>query len=209
MAVVDVVDQKGEKVGSIELDDNVFEADVRDHLVQRVVVWQLAKRRRGTASTRTRGQCRGGGRKPWRQKGTGRARAGTNRSPLWTGGGTIFGPHPRSYAFSIPKKVRKAALKSVLTSRLKDGRLSVVDKIELDVPKTRLFVEMCKEMGLDGEKTLFVTPEKDEALSRSSRNLYRYLVLPFEGLNVYDLLRFDRVVLFQEAVPKIHERLGR
>jgi large subunit ribosomal protein L4 len=208
MALVDVINQKGEKVDSIELDDKVFDADIRDHLVQRVVVWQLAKRRAGTASTITRSEARGGGKKPWRQKGTGRARAGTNRSPLWTGGGTVFGPHPRSYAFSLPKKVRKAALRSVLTSRLKDGLLTVVDKLELEAPKTRLFLEMCQEMGLNGGKILFVTPEKDEMLKRCSRNLYQYLVLPCEGLNVYDLLRFQRVVLLKEAVPRIHERLA-
>ncbi len=208
MASVDVINQKGEKVNSIELDDSVFNADVRDTLVQRVVVWQLAKRRSGTASTKTRGQISGGGKKPWRQKGTGRARAGTNRSPIWTGGGTIFGPKPRSYAFSLPKKMRKAALRSVLTSKLKDDRLTVVDKIELDAPKTRLFAEIMKAVGSETEKILFVTAEKDEALLRSSRNLYRVLVLPTEGLNVYDLLRFDRLVVLEAAVPMLHERLG-
>lgn len=208
MASVDVINQKGEKVNSIELNDTVFNADVRDALVQRVVVWQLAKRRSGTASTKTRGQISGGGKKPWRQKGTGRARAGTNRSPIWTGGGTIFGPKPRSYAFSLPKKMRKAALRSVLTSKLKDDRLTVVDKIELDAPKTRLFAEIMKAVGSETEKILFVTAEKDETLLRSSRNLYRVLVLPTEGLNVYDLLRFDRLVVLEAAVPMLHERLG-
>ncbi len=208
MPLVDVINQKGEKVNSIELDETVFNADIRDALVQRVVVWQLAKRRGGTASTKTRGEIRGGGKKPWRQKGTGRARAGTNRSPIWTGGGTTFGPKPRSYAFSLPKKVRKAALRSALSSKLKDDRLTIVDKIELEAPKTRLFVETMKTMGLETEKTLFVTAHKDEALQRSSRNLYRVLVLPTEGLNVYDLLRFDRLVVLEAAVPRIHERLG-
>lgn len=208
MARLDVINQKGEKVDTIELDDRIFGTDIREHLIQRVVVWQLAKRRQGTASTRTRGEVRGGGKKPWRQKGTGRARAGSNRSPVWTGGGTVFGPHPRSYAFSLPKKVRRAALRSVLTSKLMENRLTVVDKIELDEPKTKLFLETCKNMGVDGEKTLIVTPDKDEQLVRSSRNLYRYLVMPLEGLNVYDLLRYQRLVLLREAVPKIHERLG-
>jgi len=208
MALVDVINQKGEKVDSIELDDKIFNTDIRDHLVQRVVVWQLAKRRAGTASTRTRGQVRGGGKKPWRQKGTGRARAGTNRSPIWKGGGTVFGPHPRSYAFSLPKKVRQAALRSVLTSKLKENRLTVVDKIELEAPKTRLFLGVCEGMGVSDGKALFVTPEKDEALLRSSRNLHRYLALPCAGLNVYDLLRYDKVVLLKDAVGKIHERLG-
>lgn len=208
MAWLDVIDQKGVKIDTIELDDRIFAADIREHLVQRVVVWQLAKRRQGTASTRTRGQVRGGGKKPWRQKGTGRARAGSNRSPVWKGGGTVFGPHPRSYAFSLPKKMRRAALMSVLSAKLMENRLTVVDKIELDEPKTKIFLDTCKNMGVDDAKTLIVTPEKDELLVRSSRNLYRYLVLPVEGLNVYDLLRFPRLVLLKETVPKIHERLG-
>ena len=208
MALVDVVNQKGEKVDSIELDEKIFNSEIRDNLVQNVVVWQLAKRRAGTASTKTRSEVRGGGKKPWRQKGTGRARAGTNRSPIWTGGGTIFGPKPRSYDFSLNKKARKAALRSVLSAKLKDNQLTVVDKIELESPKTKLFLETVKALGLENEKTLFVIPEKDEALHRSSRNLYRVLVLPTVGMNVYDLLRFGHLVLLQKAIPTIHERLG-
>ncbi|MBI5250949.1 MAG: 50S ribosomal protein L4 [Desulfomonile tiedjei] len=208
MASLDVINQKGDKVDTIELDDKIFNAEIRETLVQQVVVWQQAKRRSGNACTKTRGQVSGGGKKPWRQKGTGRARAGTNRSPLWVGGGTVFGPQPRSYAFSVPKKVRRAALRSVLSSRLKENNLTVLDRIELELPKTKLFVETVKALGFESGKTLFVTREKDEALLRSSRNLYNVMVLPTEGLNVYDLLRFDRLVLLQDAVAKIHERLG-
>jgi large subunit ribosomal protein L4 len=208
MALIDVVNQKGEKVDSIELDEKIFNSEIRDNLVQNVVVWQLAKRRAGTASTKTRSEVRGGGKKPWRQKGTGRARAGTNRSPIWTGGGTIFGPKPRSYDFSLNKKARKAALRSVLSAKLKDNQLTVVDKIELESPKTKLFLETVRALGLENEKTLFVIPEKDEALHRSSRNLYRVLVLPTAGMNVYDLLRFEHLVLLQAAIPTINERLG-
>ena len=208
MALIDVVNQKGEKVDSIELDEKIFNSEIRENLVQNVVVWQLARRRAGTASTKTRSEVRGGGKKPWRQKGTGRARAGTNRSPIWTGGGTIFGPKPRSYDFSLNKKARKAALRSVLSAKLKDNRLTVVDKIELESPKTKVFLETLKALGLENEKTLFVIPEKDEVLHRSSRNLYRVLVLPTEGMNVYDLLRFERLVLLQAAIPTIQERLG-
>jgi large subunit ribosomal protein L4 len=208
MALIDVVNQKGEKVDSVELDETIFNSEIRENLVQNVVVWQLAKRRAGTASTKTRSEVRGGGKKPWRQKGTGRARAGTNRSPIWTGGGTIFGPKPRSYEFSLNKKARKAALRSVLTSKLKDNHLTVVDKIEIEAPKTKLFFETMKALGLENGKTLFVVPEKDELLSRSSRNLYNVLVLPTEGMNVYDLLRFENLVLLQGAIPTIHERLG-
>ena len=208
MALIDVINQKGEKVGSLELDDAVFNAEIKEHCVHQVVVWQLSKRRAGTAATKTRGQIRGGGKKPWRQKGSGRARAGTNRSPIWVGGGTIFGPHPRSYEQSVPKKVRKAALRSVLSSKFKENHLTVVDKIELDEPKTKLFLEVCKDLGLDEGKAIFVTPEKDEILVRSSRNVHRYLALPSVGLNVYDLLRYEKVVLLQDAVPAITERLA-
>jgi large subunit ribosomal protein L4 len=208
MALVDVFNQKGEKVDSIELDETIFNSEIREGLVQRVVVWQLAKRRSGNASTKTRGEVRGGGKKPYRQKGTGRARAGTSRSPIWTGGGTTFGPKPRSYEFPLNKKIRKAALRSILTSKLQDNRLTVVDKIELEEPKTKLFLETVKALGLEERKTLFITSEKDESLLRSSRNLYRVLVLPPEGLNVYDIMRFDCLVLLQAAVPRIQERLG-
>jgi len=208
MASVDVINQKGEIVGAIELDDVVFGSEIRDELVQQVVVWQLAKRRAGTACTKTRREVRGGGKKPWRQKGTGRARAGTSRSPIWVGGGTVFGPKPRSYAFSLPKKMRKAALKSVLSAKLMEKQITVVDQIELETPKTKVFLETLKALGLENEKALFITPEKNEALLRSSRNLYKVLVMPTDGLNVYDLLRFDRLVLLQSAVPRIHERLG-
>lgn len=208
MALVDVLNQKGEKVDSIELDETIFNSEIREGLVQRVVVWQLAKRRSGNASTKTRGEVRGGGKKPYRQKGTGRARAGTSRSPIWTGGGTIFGPKPRNYEFALNKKIRKAALRSVLTSKLQDHKLTVVDRIELETPKTKIFLETVKALGLEERKTLFITPEKDESLLRSSRNLHRVLVLPPEGLNVYDIMRFDCLVLFQAAVPTIHERLG-
>lgn len=208
MALVDVINQNGEKVDSIELEDLIFNAEIRDSLVQQVVVWQLAKRRSGSASTKTRGQIRGGGKKPWRQKGTGRARAGTSRSPIWTGGGTIFGPHPRSYAFSLPKKVRKAAICSVLSAKLRDDKLTVLDKIEIETPNTKLFAELLKKLGVQDQKTLFLIPEKDPDLIRASRNLYKALVMPTDGMNVYDLLRFERLAILKDALPKISERLS-
>jgi large subunit ribosomal protein L4 len=208
MALVDVINQNGEKVDSIELEDQIFNAKIRDALVQQVVVWQLAKRRSGSAATKTRGQIRGGGKKPWRQKGTGRARAGTSRSPIWVGGGTVFGPHPRSYAFSLPKKVRKAALCSVLSAKLRDDKLTVMDKIEIEAPKTKLFAGILKNLGVQDQKTLFLVPEKDVDLTRASRNLYRTLVLPTEGMNVYDLLRFERLTILKDALPRLSERLS-
>ncbi len=208
MALVDVINQNGEKIDSLELEDTIFDTEVKEDLIQRVVVWQMAKRRGGNACTKTRSDVSGGGKKPWRQKGTGRAHAGTSRSPIWTGGGTTFGPLPRSYAFSLPKKVRRAALRSVLTAKLRDNQLTVLENIQLDAPKTKLFAEALKTLGWDTTKTLFIIPEKDETLLRSSRNLFKVLVLPPEGMNVYDLLRFERLVLFREAIPKIQERLG-
>ncbi|MDA8406940.1 MAG: 50S ribosomal protein L4 [Deltaproteobacteria bacterium] len=208
MALVDVVNQNGEKVDSIELEDHIFNAEIRDALIQQVVVWQLAKRRSGCAATKTRGQVRGGGKKPWRQKGTGRARAGTSRSPVWAGGGTVFGPHPRSYAFSVPKKVRRAALCSVLSAKLREEKLTVLDKIEIEAPKTKLFAEILKKLGVQDQKTLFLIPEKDVDLTRASRNIYRTLVLPAEGMNVYDLLRFERLTILKDALPKLSERLS-
>lgn len=208
MASVDVFNQKGEKIDSMELDDSIFNAEIKEDLVQRAVVWQLAKRRSGTACTKARGQVRGGGKKPWRQKGTGRARAGASRSPIWTGGGTVFGPSPRSYATSLPKKVRKAALISVLSSKFQNDLLKVVDNIELAEPKTKLFAQTVKDLGIDQEKALFVTAEKNDSLIRSSRNIYKVLVLPTEGINVYDLLKFDRLVLLKSSIPMIQERLG-
>ncbi len=208
MVSVTVFNQRGDVVDTMELDKGVFDAEIRPDLVQRVVVWQLAKRRAGTASTKTRGEVRGGGKKPWRQKGTGRARAGTNRSPIWTGGGTVFGPKPRSYAFAIPKQIRRAALKSVLTSRLREDAIKVVDKIQLEQPKTRLFLEPLKALGLKDDKVLLITPDMDYTLRRSSRNLPSVLVLPVQGLNVYDLLRFNKLLLLQDTVPKLYERLG-
>jgi large subunit ribosomal protein L4 len=208
MALVDVINQNGEKVDSIELEDQIFNAEIRDALVQQVVVWQLAKRRSGSAATKTRGQIRGGGKKPWRQKGTGRARAGTSRSPIWAGGGTVFGPHPRSYAFSLPKKVRKAALCSVLSAKLRDDKLTVLDKIEIEAPKTKLFAELLRKLGVQDQKTLFLVPEKDPDLTRASRNIYKTLVLPTEGMNVYDLLRFERLTILKDALPRLSERLS-
>ena len=208
MAVVDVINQNGEKVDSIELEDRIFNAEIRETLVQQVVVWQLAKRRSGSAATKTRGQIRGGGKKPWRQKGTGRARAGTSRSPVWTGGGTVFGPHPRTFAFSLPKKVRKAALCSVLSAKLKEDKLTILDKIEIEAPKTRLFAGVLSGLGFSDQKTLFLVPEKNLDLTRASRNLYRTLVLPTEGVNVYDLLRFERLAILRDALPRLSERLS-
>ncbi len=200
-----VYNQEGQETGQITLADDIFDVPIKPYLIYEVVKWQLACRRAGTASTKTRGEVRGGGRKPWRQKGTGRARQGSIRAPHWVGGGVVFGPKPRSWAYSLPKKVRKQALKIALTSKLKSGRLRVVDNIKLDEIKTKKFIGIMKNLGLP--KALIVTPERNKELELASRNVSEFQVMPREGLNVYDILRYDHLVILQNAIPKIEESL--
>ncbi|RLA80039.1 MAG: 50S ribosomal protein L4 [Deltaproteobacteria bacterium] len=208
MAKADLYNLNREKVGEVELKDEVFQAPVKSHLFYEVVKWQLAKRRRGTASTKTRAEVSGGGRKPWRQKGTGRARVGSIRSPLWRGGGVVFGPKPRDYYYPLPKKVRKAALRSALSLRFKEGNLLVLDGFKLPEMKTKRFVEAMDRLGLKGEKVLIVTGEKDEVLERSARNVPWAKVLRWEGLNVYDVLYYPNLLILRSALEKIEERLA-
>jgi len=208
MAQIDLYNLSREKVGEVELKDEIFNGPVKPHLFYEVVKWQLAKRRRGTASTKTRAEVSGGGRKPWRQKGLGRARAGSIRSPLWRGGGVVFGPKPRDYSYPLPKKVRKAALRSALSLRYKEGKLILLDGLELPQIKTKLFVEAMEKLGLKGEKVLIVTDGKDEILEKSARNVPWAKVLRCEGLNVYDVLNYHHLLILKSALPKIEERLA-
>ena len=208
MAQIDLYNLSREKVGEVELKDEVFNGPVKPHLFYEVVKWQLAKRRRGTASTKTRAEVSGGGRKPWRQKGLGRARAGSIRSPLWRGGGVVFGPKPRDYSYPLPKKVRKAALRSALSLRYKEGKLTILDGFDLGQIKTKLFVEAMEKLGLKGEKVLIVTDGKDEILEKSARNVPWAKVLRCEGLNVYDVLNYHHLLILKSALPKIEERLA-
>jgi large subunit ribosomal protein L4 len=205
MPKLDVYDAQREKVGEIELSEAVFAAEVKPHLLHEVVGWQLAKRRAGTAHTKTRAEVRGGGKKPWRQKGTGRARVGSRRSPLWRGGGTTFGPRTRDYSYSLPKKVRKAALRSALSDKLAEDKLVVLKGFDLEAIKTKAFVEVLGRFEL--ADVLVVTDQPDEVLEKSSRNVPRVKVLRAEGLNVYDILRHDRLVLLEPAVGRIEEAL--
>lgn len=205
MPIVDVYNINKEKVGEVDLKDDIFGVEVKPYLLHEVVVWQRACRRKGTASTKTRGEVSGGGRKPWRQKGTGRARAGSTRSPLWRGGGTVFGPKPRSYAYTLPKKVRRAALKMALSSKLANGQLVVLEDYPFDAPKTKEFVQVMKNFNL--EKTLFITLESHKTLELSARNVPYVQVMPSAGLNVYDILRYDHLVLLSPAVAAIEARL--
>jgi len=205
MAVVKVYDQAKKEVGELTLAPEIFEVEVKPEILNLVVRAQRAKFRSGTHATKTKGLVSGGGAKPWRQKGTGRARAGSNRSPLWPGGGTIFGPQPRSYEFKVNKKVRKLALKMALSSRMLDASLTVVDHIRLEAVKTKDFALVAKTLGLT--KALIVLPEDDNVLSLSARNIPGIKVLRQDLLNVYDVLRYPQLVLFQDAARAVEERL--
>lgn len=205
MAVVKVYDQAKKEVGELTLAPEIFEVEVRPEILNLVVRAQRAKLRAGTHATKTKGLVSGGGAKPWRQKGTGRARAGSNRSPLWPGGGTIFGPQPRSYEFKVNKKVRKLALKMALSSRMLESSLTVVDRIKLEAVKTKDFALVAKTLGLT--KALIVLPEDDSVLSLSARNIPGIKVLRQDMLNVYDVLRYPQLVLFQDAARAVEERL--
>ncbi len=188
-----------------KLDGAIFEAPVRPDLIHTVVVAQLAAQRSGSAATKNRALVSGGGRKPFRQKGTGRARAGTIRAAQWSGGGVVFGPQPRSYAQYIPKKVRKAAMRSALSLRNQEGRVTVVDSFELSDTKTKLMVERLRELG--AEDALIVTAERDERLELAGRNLPKVRVLPVAGLNVRDIVARENLVLTRDAADAIVARL--
>jgi len=206
MPLVDVYNVNKEKVGEVDLKEEIFGVPIKPHLLHEVVVWQRACRRGGNASTKTRGEVAGSGRKPWRQKGTGRARVGSIRSPIWRGGGITFGPRPRSYAYTLPKKVRRAALKMALSSKLANGQLVVLEDYPYTSPKTKEFVQLLK--NFDMAKVLVITPGAHEALELSARNVPYVQVLPTAGLNVYDILRYDHLVLLSPAVAAIEARLA-
>lgn len=205
MAVSDVYNMDGERVSDIELIDEVFDAPVKQHVLHQVVTMQLTNKRSGTVATKGRSFVRGGGQKPYRQKGTGRARAGSRSSPLWRGGGVVFGPSPRSYGYKVPKKVRRQALKMALSSKLQDKDLIVVDRLDLENVKTQRFVEVLA--ALRTKDVLIVTDRQNENLELSSRNVPYAKVLRSEGLNVYDILRFKSLILVEPAVNQIQERL--
>ena len=204
---IDVCDSQGQIVRQAELPDSVFGVEVRDHLLHEAVQYQLARRRQGTAHTKNRSAVRGGGRKPWRQKGTGRARAGSRSSPLWRGGGAVFGPMPRSYAYSMPKKKRRAALCGALSMKVQDNAFRVVERFDVAEPRTREVVRLIKNFT-DEPKVLLLVGESDQALHLSARNIQQVKVLSVVGLNVYDLLHYNTVICAEEALGKIAGRLG-
>jgi len=209
MPTVDVLAVgRNEAAGSVELDPAIFEAPVRPHLFHAEVRRQLASRRAGTHATKNRAGVSGGGAKPWRQKGTGRARQGSIRSPQWAGGGAVFGPVPRSHDHRLTKKMRRAALRSALSLRAKEGALAVVEGLALEEFKTKKVVEMLGGLGLAGESVLIVIASPQPPLEVSARNLPRVSVIRAEGLNVYDVLRHPRLVIARDALEAIGARLG-
>jgi len=205
MSVLDVYDIDNQIVSQLEVSDAVFGVEVNEAALYETVRMQMLSRRLGTASTKERGDIRGGGKKPWRQKGTGRARAGTSRSPLWRGGGTVFGPHPRDYSIRVPKKVRRLALISALSLKMKEQRIIVLKDFPLEAGKTREFKAVFDRFGL--KKALFVLDQPNPVLEKSSRNIQGVKLIRAEGINVYDLLNHDHVVMLEPSVRKIEGAL--
>mgnify|MGYP000933208874 FL=1 len=203
MANVSVFNMEGNEVGTMELNDAIFGAKVNEHLVHLAVVSQLANKRQGTQKAKTRSEVSGGGRKPWRQKGTGHARQGSTRSPQWTGGGVVFAPVPRDYSFKINKKEKRAALKSALTSRVLDNKLIVVDELKFDEIKTKKFQAVMDNLKV--KKALVVIADNDEKVTMSARNIPTVKTALVNAINVYDILKGDTLVLTKEAVAKIEE----
>ena len=203
MANVSVYNMEGNEVGTLELNDAVFGVNVNEHLVHLAVVSQLANKRQGTQKAKTRAEVSGGGRKPWKQKGTGHARQGSTRSPQWTGGGVVFAPVPRDYSFKINKKEKRAALKSVLTSRVLDNKLIVVDELKFDEIKTKKFQAVMDNLKV--KKALVVIADNDEKITMSARNIPTVKTALVNSINVYDILKGDTLVLTRDAVAKIEE----
>jgi large subunit ribosomal protein L4 len=209
MPKLEVKNIQGQKVGEIELDDSIFGGEVNEHLLWEAVKWQLAKRRAGTHSTKTRGEVRGTKAKPWRQKGTGRARAGSRRSPIWVGGGQTFGPRPRDYEYSMPRKARRSALRSALTVRAREDRLIVLDAFPVDSGKTKNVASALATLGSrQPQSSVLIVESSDNGdLVRGARNLPRSKWLAPEGLNVYDVLKYDTLILTTQAAKQVEEAL--
>jgi len=203
MAKVSVFNMEGKEVGTIELNDAVFGVEVNEHLVHMAVVQQLANNRQGTQKAKTRSEVSGGGRKPWRQKGTGHARQGSTRSPQWTGGGVVFAPTPRDYSFKLNKKEKRAALKSALTSKVQDSKLIVVDELKFDAIKTKNFVAVMDNLKV--QKGLVVIAENDANVVMSAKNVADVNTTLVNTINVYDIMKANTVVLTKDAVAKIEE----
>ena len=204
MAKVSVYNMKGDEVGNIELNDEIFGADVNEHLIYMVVKQQLANRRQGTQKAKTRSEVSGGGRKPWRQKGTGHARQGSTRSPQWTGGGVVFAPVPRDYSFKMNKKEKRAALKGALTDKVQKGSIIVLDELKMEEKKTKAFAEVMKNIKAEG-KSYVVIGDNDQNVILSARNLPGVKTSVSDLINVYDIMNAKTLVVTKEAVAKIEE----
>lgn len=207
MPTVATYNQSGVKVGEIQLNDAVFGVEVNEAVMHQAVVRQLSNERLGTHATKTRGMVRGGGRKPWKQKGTGRARSGSSRSPIWIGGGTTFGPQPLSYYKAMPRKARRLAVKSALSDKVNNSELYVLEEITLAAPKTKEVLNIINSFNVGDAKVLFIT-EGDVNVERSARNIQGVKALACEGMNIFDLLHYDKLFITKGAVAKIEEVLG-
>lgn len=207
MPKVSVVNQTGSAAGEIELSELVFGIEPNEAVLFEALVQQRASLRQGNHKVKTRAEVAGGGRKPWRQKGTGRARQGSIRSPQWRGGGIVFGPTPRSYSYKLPKKVRRLALRSALSSKVRDEEMVVLEALAFDAPKTKEFTKVLKDLSIS-KKALFVTADLDETVALSARNIPGISVVTANGINVLDLVGHDQLILTKDAVKKIEEVLG-
>ncbi|WP_024615596.1 50S ribosomal protein L4 [Clostridium sp. Ade.TY] len=203
MPTVGLFNKEGKQVGDFQLNENIFAVEVNENAMHQVVVALLANKRQGTQSAKTRAEVRGGGIKPWRQKGTGRARQGSIRAPQWIKGGIVFAPKPRDYRMAIPKSMKRVAMLSALTSKVQEGQMVVVEDLAFDSIKTKNVVNMLKAM--ETKKTLIVTAESNEVVYKSARNIEGVAVMPANNINVYDLLKFEKVVMTKDAVSKIEE----
>lgn len=204
MPKVDLLNTQGEKIGEVELSDEIFGTEIRHDVMHRAVVNYLANQRLGTASTLTRAEVSGGGRKPWRQKGTGRARHGSIRSPLWRKGGITFGPKQRSFKYSLPKKIKRLALKSALSAKVADSELIVLDQLKFDTPKTKEMIKVLQNLKVQ-TKALIVLVEKDKGVEKSASNIPGVMTTYVNTLNVYDILNHDNLILTKEALERLEE----
>jgi len=206
MSELAIYNIKGQSVGKVELDKKVFNGEVNEAILHQVIRMYEANQRQGTADTKTRSEVHGGGKKPWKQKGTGRARAGTSRSPLWKGGGKIFGPHPRDYSYSVPKSVKRLALISSLNAKVNDNDMIVLDDLKLEKPKTKEFAAMLGKIKAE-QKPMIVLESKDQAVVRASRNIGNLLLSDYKALNAYEVLKQKKVVITHKALEALTKQL--
>lgn len=203
MPTVGLFNKEGQKIGDIDLSENIFGVEVNENALHQVVKAQLANKRQGTQSAKTRAEVRGGGAKPWRQKGTGRARQGSIRAPQWIKGGVVFAPKPRDYRVSLPKSIRRVAMKSALTSKVIDNEMVVLDDLKFEIPKTKEMVKVLD--AFEAKKALIVVDKSDNNVYKSARNIQGVSVIPVNNLNVYDILNHDKFIITKDAVSKIEE----